>query len=383
MSNLATTNLIPLPTPKIDISIRLGTLDDLPAVDRLMKANSKALAFLPTQALEGKVRLKELLVAEDVRRQTSDVGGFSGTETPLTSDFSSLKPTLAGYLIGNDRYKSRDELGVIYQLCVEPTYRRSLVAANLLKARFETSAYGCKLYCCWCAQDLKDASRFYESMGFIPVAYRRGSEKKNRVHIFWQKRIRANDTTTPFWFPSETRGGLMDASRIALPIPPGMKWDDDLPMLEAEEDNRHQTAGGRGLIGTDGPLTSDVLSGGKASSSLTSPSRKRAKKPEPLPPTKRAPIQFGKPGQFPDVQTPVVATLPKEKPADSKETPAKPRRIKKTNPELAAKARELRDRYLEQFNNVAPALPSGKYEVGRAVDPDFMIETNQLKRLAA
>jgi ribosomal protein S18 acetylase RimI-like enzyme len=349
---------LPLPEPKVDISIRLGTLDDLPAVDRLMKANSKALAFLPTQALEGKVRLKELLVAEDVRRQTSDGRGVSGTDTSLTSDFSSLKSTLAGYLIGNDRYKSRDELGVIYQLCVEPTYRRSLVAANLLKARFETSAYGCKLYCCWCAQDLKDASRFYESMGFIPVAYRRGSEKKNRVHIFWQKRIRANDTTTPFWFPSETRGGLMDASRIALPIPPGMKWDDDLPVLSVSAEER--------VLGAESE----------------SPKNCKSEKVSPvkvIPPTKRAPIQFGKPGQFPDVQTPVVATLPREKPADSKEKPAKPKRIKKANPELAAKARELRDRYLESIDPSTIHETQAKYDVKRIVEGT----TGPMRQLAA
>jgi len=78
------------------------------------------------------------------------------------------------------------------------------------------------MYCCWCAQDLVESNRFYESMGFVPIVYRAGSAKKKWVHIFWQRRIRSGDVTTPWWFPSETRGGLIDASRIALPILPGM-----------------------------------------------------------------------------------------------------------------------------------------------------------------
>ncbi|HLL91176.1 MAG TPA: hypothetical protein VK324_17900 [Tepidisphaeraceae bacterium] len=51
----------------------------------------------------------------------------------------------AGYLIGHDQYFKRDDVGVIYQMNVAPQYRRSLVAATLLRAQFERSAYGCKL----------------------------------------------------------------------------------------------------------------------------------------------------------------------------------------------------------------------------------------------
>jgi ribosomal protein S18 acetylase RimI-like enzyme len=78
---------------------------------------------------------------------------------------------------------------VIYQLCVAPGEQRKLVGAALMRAVFERSAYGCKLYCCWCAQDI-EANRFWESLGFVPIAFRAGSRAKDRVHIFWQRRIR-------------------------------------------------------------------------------------------------------------------------------------------------------------------------------------------------
>jgi hypothetical protein len=310
------TKAISLPNPKVQINVRLGTLDDLPNVDRLMKLNSKALAFLPTQALEGKVRLKELLVAH------TSTGEF------------------AGYLIGNDRYKSRDELGVIYHLCIEKKFRRMFVGAHLLKARFESSACGTKLYCCWCAQDLKEANRFYESMGFVPIAYRGGSTKRKRTHIFWQKRIRENDTTTPWWFPSETRGGLIDAARIALPIMPGVKWDDELPVLELPE--------------VDATEDEEV---------------------EPVVRAPKAVVKKRNPGGFyfgpPEVEKPV-----------------KPKPVKKVNPELARKARELRDKYLEQFNaqasQLAPLLSSGKYDVVRVVETSRQIEfVEPMKMIAA
>jgi hypothetical protein len=55
-------------------------------------------------------------------------------------------------------------------------------------------------------------------------------EKKSRVHIFWQKRIRAGDTETPWWFPSQTTGGSIREDRLVLPIPPGVRWWDEMPV---------------------------------------------------------------------------------------------------------------------------------------------------------
>jgi hypothetical protein len=103
---------------------------------------------------------------------------------------------------------------------VLPGAQRKLVGATLLKAVFDRAAYGCRLFCCWCAQDL-DANYFWESLGFIPLAFRAGASGK-RKHIFWQRRIREGDTTTPYWFPAKTDGGMMREDRLVLPIPPGV-----------------------------------------------------------------------------------------------------------------------------------------------------------------
>src|SRR5690606_28726534 len=209
-ASTAPASALPLPAPRLDITIRPATMDDLPFIDALQKAHSKQLGFLHRKAMEGKIQLGHVLVADE--RQGH----------PL------------GYLIASDRYLKRDELGVVYQLCVVPGAQRKLVGAALLKAQFDRSAYGCRLYCCWCAQDLA-ANRFWESMGFVPIAYRSGSQKKGRVHIFWQKRIRDGDKSTPWWFPAKTESGAIREDRLVLPIPPGMHWSDELPVLTPQQ----------------------------------------------------------------------------------------------------------------------------------------------------
>src|SRR5882724_11413348 len=92
-----------------------------------------------------------------------------------------------GYCMSQDRYFKRDEVGIVYQMNISPGAQRKLVGATLLKAVFESAPYGCKLFCCWCAQDL-DANYFWESMGFIPLAFRTGASGRSargqlRTHI--------------------------------------------------------------------------------------------------------------------------------------------------------------------------------------------------------
>jgi GNAT superfamily N-acetyltransferase len=90
-----------------------------------------------------------------------------------------------------DRYSGRDDLGAVYQLAVDPTVRRRNVGARLIQGVFARAAWGCRLFCCWCAQDLP-ANRFWQSVGFVPIAYRTGGRgnvqdeqghKKPRMHI--------------------------------------------------------------------------------------------------------------------------------------------------------------------------------------------------------
>ena len=231
--------------PRLPVAVRVGTMDDLPFIDRLQKAHSKELGFLPRMALEGKVKLGQVLIAEVV----GDEGqGVRGENAALTASPSSLLPSPAGYLIAADRYFKRDEVGYVTQVNVVPEHRRSLVAGALLQAQFDRSAYGCKLYCCWCAQDLA-ANEFWEAMGFVPIAFRTGSRTKGkggtpRIHLFWQKRIRAGDVSTPWWYPSQTGGGELREDRLVFPIPPGVGWRDVLPAVlpKGEEPSAEEAA---------------------------------------------------------------------------------------------------------------------------------------------
>ncbi len=279
---------------------------------------------MPTGQFEGKIKLGHVLIAE-------------------------LNGEPAGYCIGNDQYFKRDDVGIIYQMNVLPGKQRGFIGASLLKAQFERSAYGCKLYCCWCAQDIA-ANRFWEAMGFVPLAFRAGSEKKSRVHIFWQKRIRSGDTTTPWWFPSKTASGSIREDRIVLPIPPGTHWSDAKP-----------------LIFPDAPAEAKAF-----------PESKRAEvkklKPVETPaPIRRNGLMFDIPRQG--------APVPEAK--QGKEAKPKTEKVKRDcDPRLVSAARELRDRWLEQVN-ATPLLSQGKYDVSRMIDDQTRIEIEPLKLLAA
>ena len=235
--------------------------------------------------------------------------------------------------MGVDRYFKRDDVGIIHQLNVVPGKQRGYVGMALLKAMFDRAAYGCRLFCCWCAQDI-EANHFWEAMGFVPLTYRAGSEKKARVHIFWQKRVREGDQETPWWFPSQTTGGAMNADRLELPIPPGKRWSDELPVLL--------------------PALSTVEGPAPVKKQLPGP---RPPKQRTAPPHKRRVIGRSSALFF----TPPAPAKP-EKPKREKKPKAK------NDPKLVAAARELRDRWLEHVNaGETNLIGVGKYEVSRAL----------------
>ena len=201
------------PIPKVEISIRPGTMADIDWMDLLQKKHSKQLGFFPRKQFEGYLEMDGVLVAE-----------CNGT--PI------------GYVLYKDRYSGRDDLGAVFQVVVEDEYRRHCVAAALVKEVFERAAYGCRLFCCWCAQDLP-ANYFWEGLGFVPIAFRTGSRKKGkggepRMHILWQRRVRADDDH-PYWYPHQTRGGSIREERLVFPIPPGTRWSDAKPVVLPEE----------------------------------------------------------------------------------------------------------------------------------------------------
>ena len=250
-----------------------------------------------------------------------------------------------GYCIGHDQYFKRDDVGIIYQMNVSPGRQRSFVGATLLQAMFERAAYGCRLFCCWCAQDIA-ANRFWEAMGFVPLAYRAGSEKKSRVHIFWQKRIRSDDTTTPWWFPAKTDAGAMREDRLVLPIPPGTHWSEAKPIL---------LPGARESAGSK-ELSDEGQSDGRKA--LPGPRARKPAKPAVMT-TPPGPRKLGGWGAAPPPPPQPAAVKPVRA-----ERAARPR--VKVDPRLVAAARELRDRYLEQLNRDGGQITANaKYDVGR------------------
>lgn len=334
---------LPLPAPRVAMRVRVGTLDDLPFMDALQKAHSKQLGFFPRAQMEGYLNAGHVLVAEEAA---------SGERL--------------GYVASRDRYLKRDELGVIYQLCVAEAGRRKLVAATLLRDVFARSLYGCRLYCCWCAQDLA-ANRFWEALGFQPIAFRTGSRTKGakgkpRVHIFWQKRVR--DDVTPWWYPSETGGGAIRENRLVLPIPIGVRWDEVMPVVLPGEGE----AGGR--------LSSDASS---SSASLPAPRKKGSEeKRDPAAASPSKTLALSRPA----FEKPVEAPKPVEK------KPREKRPAAKHDPALVRKARELRDRWFEHVNDGAIVAPAGKYALlAPAADESrqerTMIDVVPVKLLAA
>ena len=299
----------PSPPPRRDVSVRAATMADVPFIDALQKRHAKQVGWMPTKQLEGKIDLGHVIVAED----------------------ESKRPV--GYCIGHDQYFKRDDVGIIYQMNVAPERQRSLVGAMLVKAMFDRAAYGCRLFCCWCAQDI-EANYFWESLGFIPLAFRAGSREKGRVHIFWQRRIRAGDTSTPYWFPAQTSAGSIREDRLVLPIPPGTHWRDVMPVV---------------LPGT--PADAAPLPALPDESRPRGPRKPAAKKPA-------APAANALRG---------FAFAPGIDPQTKPEKPKRePKRKVKNDPKHVAAARELRDRWLERVNaNPSVLTSAGKYDVSK------------------
>ena len=294
-----------VPLPSVNVTIRAGAMSDVPFLDSLQKLHTKQVGWMPTAQFEGKIKLGHVLIAE-----------------------SDGEPV--GYCLGSDQYFKRDDVGIIYQMNVMPGKQRGFIGATLLKVMFDRAAYGCKLFCCWCAQDIA-ANKFWEAMGFVPLAFRAGSEKKSRIHIFWQKRIRSGDTTTPWWFPSKTAGGSIREDRIVLPIPPGTHWSDAKPLI--------------------------LPGGDDESKRLPEPKRAAVKKTKVIE-KPRAVKRNGLSFDIPKQGEPVAIEKPRREP---KQKP-------KNDPRLVAAARELRDRWLEQVNDPgAPGLllSQGKYDVSK------------------
>ena len=326
------------PAPRCPINIRAAAPggDDFSFIDQLQKMHSHMVGWMPAKQLENYLAGGHVLIAEDQ------------TGTPL------------GYCIAKDQYMKRDDVGIVYQLNVLPLKQRNLIGAALIQAVFERAAYGCRLFCCWCAQDIQ-ANWFWESIGFVPLAFRTGSRAKQRIHIFWQRRVREDDETTPYWFPSQTSGGAVAEDRIVLPIPPGTHWRDAkpliLPEMPAPQPDLPKTLPG------GAPVRPRPNAGGQENVSkaqIAAIARGKSKHLAGVPAGKAAVITRN------GVKYLDRADAPAEDVSQKPKRERKPRQ--KNDPKYVAAARELRDRYLEQVNSDPRALlPEGKYDVSRQI----------------
>src|SRR5688572_33420086 len=321
-----------IPIPRGPVTVRPAVAGDLPFIDSLQKRSTHAVGWMPTKQLEGKIAAGHVLVA------------WASSPCLAEEETTGWKPVPLGYCISRDQYFKRDDVGIVYQLNVAPERQRGLVGAALLKATFERAAYGCKLFCCWCAQDI-EANYFWESMGFVPLAFRAGSREKGRVHIFWQRRIHAGDRETPYWFPSQTTSGSLREDRLVFPIPPGTHWSDAKPIVlpgagspELEVRARKPKAQQKKAAAID---PSSIASGG---------------------------LRF------------VVRSEPAAEPKPKRQ----PKPKVKNDPRLVAAARELRDRWLEHVNAGETLIEgAAKYDVSRSlVAPSASIELKALPHAA-
>lgn len=333
---------IVLPPPRMgEISIRQAVLSggDVKFTDELQRKHARMVGWFPTKQLETYVSRGHVLIAESESERV-------------------------GYVIAHDRYFKHDDCGIVYQLNVVPSKQRGLIGASLIKAVFDRAAYGCKLFCCWCAQDL-EANCFWESIGFVPLAFRTGARKAGarkepRIHIFWQRRIREGDVETPYWFPAETSSGALRENRLVLPIPPGVHWSDAKPAVLP------------GVPGMENVNTLQLDAGNDSQPREKKP-RAGGRGPKAAKPTKPVHVTGG-----------LWFAPPAPTPEEKKAAKAREPKVRfKNDPKLVAAARELRDRYLDDVNTgrMLPPGACGKYDVSRQLEaaPSELKQTPLLK----
>src|SRR5690606_3400478 len=144
---------LPVPQPAQPISIRVATLEDYPFIDALQKQHTKMVGWMPRQQLENYITNGDVLIAEGRVGVSPARIEESSTSPRQAAPGMSTRPSprSLGYMISRDRYFKRDDVGIVYQLNVAPGSRRGLIGATLLKEVFARAAWGCKLFCCWCA----------------------------------------------------------------------------------------------------------------------------------------------------------------------------------------------------------------------------------------
>lgn len=320
----------PLAIPECHrIGYRPAVFADIPFLDQMQKLHAGKLGFQYLKAYEKAVTDgNQVIIAEDEGRNK------------------------VGFIFGRERYMSQDHVAIVFQLGVVPMRFRHKVGANLLARFMESRTFGIRLVCCYCAQDLP-ANRFWEAMGFLPIAFRTGSRRTERLHIFWQRRCRRGDTTTGFWFPAVTTGGSIGEDRVVVPLPNGVPWDSPLPILI--QDNPGVVRGGNGL---PDPVARRQLPATHTGETYVERTERLRRQSKHLRAQVKGHIRVqtaSGPQYVPVRDDPAIEPRPERKPVKVRP---------KVDPAVKAHARELQARWLEEIN-ARGLIEGGRYDPSR------------------
>ena len=108
-----------VPVPRCPVVVRVATPADLPFLDALQGMHRHMVGWFPRQQMEQYVAGGHVLIAEHDGEPRMQLG----------------------YCIARDQYSGRDDVGVIYQLCVMPVRQRHLLGATLVKASYDNLAF--------------------------------------------------------------------------------------------------------------------------------------------------------------------------------------------------------------------------------------------------
>jgi len=137
------------------ISISKLTIDDLEALDNLMKRDSRTLGFLPRSAL----------------RSFFEKGGVIGAKDNCNK--------LVGYLL----YAANQERFRITQLCVSEKFRGKGIAKSLVE-RLKITATTQKVIKLHCRRDFP-AYKMWTQLGFVPLDEKRGRSADRHPLTLW------------------------------------------------------------------------------------------------------------------------------------------------------------------------------------------------------
>lgn len=178
------------------IQARLATAKDRSFLDHLQTKFSKQLGYMPLQAIERHCEKGQCWLA-----------------------IENGQP--AGYVLGAPRYHGLDACSIIYQAAVPYDAQRRAVGTLLVTRWCEALPAESKQVALWCAQDI-EANLFWASLGFAPLAYRVGSIRQQRVHVYWS----LTEDGQRSYIPDVTGSGLLRERRPVVHFEPGQGWND-------------------------------------------------------------------------------------------------------------------------------------------------------------